>query len=80
MIVVDSSALVQALLHAGSARRAIGPASLHAPHLIDPEVLGTLRGHVLGHKLQPAQAERAVRGLGLIDLARHAAVPLAARV
>lgn len=80
MIVVDSSALVQALLRAGSARRALAPESLHAPHLIDPEVLSTLRGHVLGHKLGLAQAEGAVRSLGVLDLARYSAVPLAARV
>ena len=46
MIVLDASAALTALLTDGPARRAIGSESLHAPHLIDPEVTNGLRRRV----------------------------------
>lgn len=46
MIVVDASAALAALLTEGPARQAITGESLHAPHLIDPEVTNGLRRRV----------------------------------
>ncbi len=57
MIVVDASALVQAFLEDGTARARLSGDELHAPFLIDPEVLSALRGHVLGGRLTNVQAQ-----------------------
>ena len=43
MIVLDASAAVQALLNDGPARVLVAAESLHAPHLVDAEVLSALR-------------------------------------
>ncbi|MCP9926374.1 type II toxin-antitoxin system VapC family toxin [Cyanobium sp. CH-040] len=43
MIVVDASAVVDALLHAGPARRLLREETLVAPHLLDVEVASVLR-------------------------------------
>ncbi len=43
MIVLDASAAVQALLNDGQARVLVAAESLHAPHLVDAEVLSALR-------------------------------------
>ena len=54
MIVLDSSALVDALVDdpANAELPAlIADSELHAPSLIDYEVASALRGHVLGGKL-----------------------------
>lgn len=80
MIVVDASALVQALLEDGPARARLGGDELHAPFLIDSEVLSALRGHVLGGRLGSADAEVTIADLGRVDLSRHSAVPLAGRI
>jgi predicted nucleic acid-binding protein len=48
VIVVDASAAVSALLHAGPARAALGVETLAAPHLVDTEVTSALRRRVLG--------------------------------
>jgi len=44
-VVVDASALIDALLIDGPARARLSRASLHAPELIDAEVLSVLRRH-----------------------------------
>jgi predicted nucleic acid-binding protein len=80
LIVVDSSALVQALLEDASARARLGAEEIHAPFLVDSEVLSALRGHVLGDRLGTTDAELAIADLGRIELSRHSAVPLAGRV
>lgn len=80
MIVVDSSALVQALLEDASARVRLRVDELQAPFLLDSEVLSALRGHVLGRRLSIAQAESAIVDLKRLDLSRHSAVPLTERV
>ena len=79
MIVVDASALVQALFGDAPARARLRDDELHAPFLVDSEVLNALRGHVLGGRLDGAHAERLIDALGRIDLGRHSAVPLAGR-
>ena len=51
MIVLDASAALSGLLTNGSARRAMAGESLHAPHLIDSEVVHGLRRRVLAGDL-----------------------------
>ncbi|MBX7435228.1 PIN domain-containing protein [Mycobacterium sp. Y57] len=80
MIVIDASAAVSALLNDGQARRLIADESVHAPHLVDAEVVSVLRRHLAAGLLAAGQARRALdvwRRLGLI---RYAAPPLLERV
>jgi predicted nucleic acid-binding protein len=79
VIVVDSSALVQALLTKRSSRARLQAETLHAPFLLDSEVLSTLRGHHRAGKISLVAAEGLVDEVGRMDLSRHSAVPLARR-
>ena len=63
MLVIDASALVDALLLAGPARARLSAANLHAPELIDAELLSVLR-LVLANKLLESQA---LQGLSAYD-------------
>lgn len=68
MIVVDASAAVLALLNDGEARAALAAERLASPHLVDAEVLHTLRSHVIRGELDDPAAEDAAavwRRLGL---------------
>ncbi|MPZ54559.1 MAG: PIN domain-containing protein [Acidimicrobiia bacterium] len=63
MIVVDSSVLVDALTMASGAEKIhtrIEAEDLHAPHLIDVEVVSSLRGMVLRNHLGAARATDAL--------------------
>ena len=80
MIVVDASAAVSALLNDGLARRLLAVESVHAPHLVDVQVVSVLRRQAAAGPLASAAACRALdvwRRLGLI---RYAASPLLERV
>jgi predicted nucleic acid-binding protein len=54
MIVVDASAMLAALLNDGPARRLIGTERVHAPHLIDSEIVSGLRRQVQRNRVSPA--------------------------
>ena len=71
-VVVDASALIDALLIDGVARSRLATASLHAPELIDAEVLSVLRRLVLAGKLPEADALRALETCSRLGLRRHA--------
>jgi predicted nucleic acid-binding protein len=58
MVVVDASALVDALLINGAARERLAFESLQAPDLIDAELLSVLRRLVLAGKLKNGDALR----------------------
>ena len=60
MIVIDASAAVHTLLN-GSPRPILDAEGLAAPHLVDAEVLHTLRRLLIGGTLSTDDAERAVR-------------------
>jgi predicted nucleic acid-binding protein len=63
MIVVDCSAVVDALTAAEDAdglRARMSDDDLHAPALLDFEVVAALRGLVLGHHLTPTRAQDAL--------------------
>jgi len=68
LIVVDASAALTALLTNGPARRAIAAQSLHAPHLIDPEVANGLRRRVAAGDVGDEQAWE------ILDVWRHLAI------
>ncbi len=59
MIVIDAAAVVDALtMPDGTAdlRSALAQADLHAPHLLDHEVVAALRGLHRGGKISPSRA------------------------
>jgi predicted nucleic acid-binding protein len=52
---------------------------LHAPHLIDVEVLSALRRLVRSGELPPGRVEEAIEDLGLIRIVRHGHLDFAHR-
>ena len=80
MIVVDASAAVSALLNDGQARRLIAVESVHAPHLVDAEVVSVLRRQVAASVLVEDDARRALAVWKQLGLIRYAAPPLLGRV
>lgn len=84
MIVVDASALVAALVvegdRASALRDRLRGERLQAPHLIDIEVLSTLRRLIRANALAPDSADRAVARLRRWPLRRHPHVRLLTRV
>ncbi|KGN30748.1 twitching motility protein PilT [Knoellia sinensis KCTC 19936] len=82
MIVVDASAMVEALVGIGpdaGLLEALG-GDLAAPHLLDVEVMSVLRGLVLGGKLDEPAAEQARHDFFEFTIHRHELAPLAERV
>ena len=71
MLVVDASALVDALLVAGPARARLSAENLQAPELIDAELLSVLRRLVLTGKLLESQALQALTTAGRLGLRRQ---------
>lgn len=72
MLVIDASALVDALLVAGPSRARLASANLQAPELIDAELLSVLRRLVLADKLQNGDALQALATANHLGLRRHA--------
>jgi predicted nucleic acid-binding protein len=70
-LVVDASALVDALLIDGAARACLSKASLHAPELLDAELLSVLRRLVLTGQLAEQQALLALDTAQMLGLRRH---------
>jgi predicted nucleic acid-binding protein len=80
VIVVDASAAVSALLHAGTARAALTDGPLSAPHLIDVEVASALRRRVVGGALPESAGWTALDTWRRIGITRYAADTLLGRV
>jgi predicted nucleic acid-binding protein len=85
MIVLDASAVVELLLQTPAGQRVgrrIAPRtrSIHAPHLIDVEVLQVLRRFEARGTVSPERAAEAVSDLAALDLRRHPHDVLASRV
>ncbi|MFN7898581.1 MAG: type II toxin-antitoxin system VapC family toxin [Synechococcaceae cyanobacterium] len=72
MLVIDASALVEALLVAGQARARLARDNLQAPELIDAELLSALRRLVLADKLQDGHALQALVTANRLGLRRYA--------
>jgi predicted nucleic acid-binding protein len=84
MIVVDASAITELLLQtplgAQVEERLYGAETdLHAPHLLDVEVLSALRQLVRTGEVLAKRAEQAIEDLGLLRVTRHAHLDYAAR-
>jgi predicted nucleic acid-binding protein len=83
-IVVDASVAVELLLASQAGTRAMArlvaaDATLHAPELLDVEVLHVLRRAVSRDQLTVRRAEQALRMLEALPLTRHAHAPLRRR-
>jgi predicted nucleic acid-binding protein len=84
MLVVDSSAIVAALVGGkaarGAAQRLAADGDLHAPHLIDIEVLSALRCLVRGADLAPDRANDARLDFSDLTIVRYGHEPLSERI
>jgi predicted nucleic acid-binding protein len=85
VIVLDASALLELLLHTPAGRLVAGHLadpreSLHAPHLVDVEIVQALRRFVRAREIAAVDAAAALDVLRDLDLERHAHEPLLGRV
>ena len=84
MLVLDTSALLDALAEIqpdpALVRRLADDSDLHAPHLIDIEILHALRGLVRAGKLSPDRAEDVRTDVSDLAITRYAHEPLADRI
>lgn len=87
MIVVDAGALTDFLLGRPAALETVlneldgrEHEPLHAPDLIEPEMLNALRGLARGGKITTERASEAVTDLASIRLIRYPHAPLRSRV
>jgi len=80
VIVVDASAAVAALLKRGDARQMLVENRLAAPHLVDAEVVQTLRKLVLRGQLALDDAEQAVDRWAELGIKRFPIVGLVSRI
>lgn len=82
MIVLDASAMVEALVGAAPSEEllALLEGDIHAPHLLDVEVMSVLRGLELGRAIPPERAAEALADHRSFTIVRYEAEPLAARV
>ena len=71
MVVIDTSALVEALLVAGPARGRLATDSLQAPELIDAELLSVLRRLVFAGHLLESHALESLAAANRLGLRRH---------
>ena len=85
MIVIDASALIEMLLVTGVGMRVRARLSreedtLHAPHLLDLEIVQVLRRGCLIGDLQPHRAAEALADLGGLRIVRHPHEPHVPRI
>lgn len=82
MIVLDASAMVEALVGAHPAPELIDAlgGEIHAPHLLDVEVMSVLRGLELGRVLTQDMPEQALDDYWSFTIQRHDLEPLRSRV
>jgi predicted nucleic acid-binding protein len=84
MIVVDASALLELLLRTSlgarvEARLFADDHELHAPHLLDVEIVQALRRLVRTGEVSAGRADEAIEDLTDLDLHRHAHIDLLGR-
>ena len=80
MIVLDASAAVSALLNDGQARRYLADEPIHAPHLVDVEVVSALRRQAGAGQLAEHHAREALSAWRRNGLIRYATTPLVERM
>jgi predicted nucleic acid-binding protein len=84
MIVVDASAIAELLLQTELGSRVerrlySNDEDLHAPHLLDVEVLSALRRLVHAREVDANRAEEAIQDLQLLRIIRHGHLDLTPR-
>lgn len=83
MLVLDASAAAELLLGSDLGLRVAeavaADGNLHAPHLLDAEVLSTVRSLVARAEMAPARAVAVLDDLADLPITRHAAPPFLAR-
>ena len=82
MIVLDASAMVEALVGAEPSAELLTAleGEIHAPHLLDVEVLSVLRGLERGSVLEPERAQQALDDYWSFTVIRHDLEPLVGRI
>lgn len=82
MIVIDASAMVEALVGRDVDGELLDALSgqIEAPHLLDVEVLSVLQGLTLGGRLDQAAADQALKDHFSFSITRHDTPPLAERI
>ena len=80
MIVVDASAAILALLDEGEARDRVSTDALAVPHLVDSEIVQTLRTHVRRGELQLSDAQGALDRWPRLGIQRVGIVGMLARI
>lgn len=82
MIVVDASAMVEALVGRDADAELLDAlaSDIDAPHLLDGEVQSVLRGLVVGGKLKLGGAVQARQDYFGLAITRHETAPLAERI
>lgn len=80
MIVIDASAALAALLNDGQARRLVAVKRLHAPHLVDCDIVSALRRRVRATKLSATQGWRALDTWRHLAMTRYAVHTLLERI
>lgn len=82
MIVIDTSAMVEALVGRAPGDELLDALTgdVAAPYLLDVEVVSVLRGLLLGRKITPGTADEARRDHFAFTIVRHEFEPLADRV
>lgn len=79
-VVIDASVAVASLLNDGQARHVLSSERLHAPHLIDSEVVSTFRRLVLSGTLRVDEAQAALMTWQDVGLRRFPAAGFISRM
>jgi predicted nucleic acid-binding protein len=82
VIIIDASAMIEALVGRDADDQLLDAlqTNVHAPHLLDVEVLSVLHGLTLAGKLKPETAEQARNDYFSLTIARYELHGLAHRV
>jgi predicted nucleic acid-binding protein len=80
VIIIDASALLDALLWDSVARERLAGELLGAPHLIDAEFMSAVRWHVMRGRLGMAEAREVLDDFADLDLLRYEHLGLMDRV
>ena len=80
MIVVDSSAVLSALLQSGPARELLGAEQIHAPHLVDIEIASVLRRGARDGTWSAARGARTLTTWSRLGVTRYGTHTLLPRI
>ena len=82
--VVDASLVIGLLANRPNddvlRKRLSEPRVLHAPHLLDAEVVSGIRGLLIGRKITSERAATMLEDFGALPIVRSAATPFLARI